>query len=199
MGKKRSSKEEEKDDIEFSGMLKNGVHYLSGEIKESNVKPAIEFILNASLDPKCKHEHLTLVITSEGGYTSDGFALVDIMMGSRIPVRTVGLGEICSMGLLIFLSGEQGTRMLTPNCVILSHQWSGGSHGKEHELVAAQKFNDITTELVMRHYIRTTGLDKRSIREKLLPPHDVWFTAQEAKKLGICDQVKDLRPAQLKG
>jgi ATP-dependent protease ClpP protease subunit len=44
----------------------------------------------------------------------------------------------------------------------------------------------------MSHYKKCTGLDEPSIREKLLPPQDVWLSAKEALKLGICDQVKDL-------
>ena len=194
MTKKRFSKEEDEETTEFSRMAKSGVYYLSGEIKDSNVRPAIEFILNASLDPKCAFHHLSLVINSEGGYITDGFALIDVMAGSRIPVRTIGVGEICSMGLMIFLAGERGTRIMTPNCIILSHQWAGIHWGKEHELIAAQKEDQITMEMVMRHYRRTTGLDKKIIKEKLLPPHDVWLTAQEARRLGICDTVKDLKP-----
>lgn len=187
------------DAIEFSGMLKSGVYYLGGGITSDNVRPAIEFILNASLDSKCNFEHLTFIINSEGGYVNEGFALIDVMAGSRIPIRTVGIGEICSMGLMVFLAGERGTRLMTPNCIILSHQWAGGHWGKEHELIAAQKEDAITKEMVMRHYRRTTGLDKKTIREVLLPPHDVWLTAQEAKRLGICDVVRDLKAPIYKG
>jgi ATP-dependent protease ClpP protease subunit len=36
-------------------------------------------------------------------------------------------------------------------------------------------------------------LDDEHIRQYLLPPQDVWLDAKEAKKLGICDQVKELK------
>ena len=33
---------------------------------------------------------------------------------------------------------------------------------------------------------------KNKLREHLLPPEDVWLSAREAKKLGICDSVKSV-------
>ena len=175
-----------------------GVHYLQGDIDEISTDSAIRYILEANLDPECDWKNITLIINSHGGYVSDGFALIDVMFGSSIPIKTVGIGTIASMGLMIFLAGEQGSRTLTPNCTILSHQYSGGTFGKEHELIATQKaFKDLT-EIITRHYQRTTNLDNKSIRKYLLPPQDVWLKATEAKKLGICDIVKDMKPKMLK-
>ena len=82
--------------------------------------------------------------------------------------------------------------------MILSHQYAGGSWGKEHELVAAQDEFDSLTEMVLRHYKRTTGLSLDDIRTHLLPPTDVWLTAKKAKALGVCDHVKDIKPIHLK-
>jgi ATP-dependent Clp protease protease subunit len=114
------------------------------------------------------------------------------MKGSSTPIRTIGLGQIASAGLLMFIAGEKGHRLLTPNTSILSHQYSWGSFGKEHELIATVKEYDLTTKRLMSHYKKCTGLDEETIRNKLLPPQDMWLSSQEAKKLGICDQVKDL-------
>ena len=45
---------------------------------------------------------------------------------------------------------------------------------------------------MLDHYKKCTGLDEEEIREHLLPPEDRWLSAKEAKKLGICDQVKSV-------
>ena len=92
----------------------------------------------------------------------------------------------------MFMAGTEGQRILTPNTSILSHQYSWGSFGKEHELFAQVKEFDLTTKRLISHYKKCTGLDEDTIREKLLPPQDVWLSAQEAKKLKLCDQVKEL-------
>jgi len=36
-------------------------------------------------------------------------------------------------------------------------------------------------------------LSEKVIREKLLPPHDVWLEAEQAKKLGLCDTVQEMK------
>jgi ATP-dependent Clp protease protease subunit len=114
------------------------------------------------------------------------------MKGSHIPIRTIGLGQIASAGLLMFIAGEKGRRILTPNTSILSHQYTWGAFGKEHELFAQVKEFDLTTKRLITHYKKCTGLDENTIRDKLLPPQDIWLSAPEAKKLGLCDIVKDL-------
>lgn len=167
-----------------------GVHFLSGEIDVESSSEAIKFILEANLSDNQNYDHLTLIVNSPGGTFEDGFALIDIMQGSKLPVRTVGIGIIASMGLLIFLNGKKGCRILTPNTLIMSHQWGGISIGKEHELVASHKEHDIITNIVLRHYKKNTNLKEKDIRKYLLPPHDVWLTAQEALQMGICDDIK---------
>jgi len=175
----------------------HGVIYFSGEVDGSTIAPVIKFILEANLDASCEWDHIDLIINSEGGLCTDGFALIDIMFGSRIPIYTIGIGQISSMALSIFLAGEKGHRVLTPNCMILSHQFYTGYAGKEHELLSDRNRIDILSKNIMRHYQRTTGLTEKEISEYLLPPHDVWLTATEAKKLGICDVIKDLKPRHL--
>jgi ATP-dependent Clp protease protease subunit len=118
------------------------------------------------------------------------FALIDIMKGSRIPIHTYGIGCIASCGLLLFLTGKKGNRILTPNTSILSHQYSWGSYGKEHELFAKVKEFNLTTHRMLKHYKKCTGMTEKQIRKYLLPPEDVWLSAEEAKQYGICDEVK---------
>jgi ATP-dependent Clp protease protease subunit len=161
------------------------------EISLSSVKTAVEWIFEANFTEE-RPEMLNLIITSPGGDLNAAFALIDVMRGSAIPVRTIGLGQIASAGLMIFIAGDKGMRILTPNTSILSHQYSWGAIGKEHELFATVKEFDLTTKKMIQHYKKCTGLTEAKIREILLPPQDVWLSPQEAKKLGLCDDVKDL-------
>jgi ATP-dependent protease ClpP protease subunit len=45
---------------------------------------------------------------------------------------------------------------------------------------------------MLEHYVSCTGLDRENIRSKLLPPQDVWLSAEEALKLGVCDHISSL-------
>ena len=71
----------------------------------------------------------------------------------------------------------------------MSHQYSWGSGGKEHELFAKIKQFEISTEKMMDHYKKCTGKDKKYIRKHLLPESDMWLTPEEAIEHGIADKI----------
>lgn len=166
----------------------HGVHLLMGEIDGESCAGAIDWILRENFAPTRK-KHLTLILCSPGGDLTACFALIDVMAGSVIPVHTLGIGQIASCGLLLFISGAKGFRTLTPNTSILSHQYSWGAYGKEHELFAQAREYELTTKRMMSHYKRCTGLSEVNIRKYLLPPQDIWLSAHEAKTLNVCDRV----------
>lgn len=168
-----------------------GIYIFADEFNSASSSKAIKFILSKNILPKKKRPgNLTLIINSPGGELSSAFALIDMMKGSKIPVYTLGIGEISSCGLLTFMAGEKGHRIITPNTSILSHQYSWGSYGKEHELIARVKEYNNTSERMLAHYKKCTGLSEKVIKEILMPPEDVWLSAKEAVKYGIADQIK---------
>ena len=167
----------------------NGIYLFMEGFNNDSCKQAIDFILRHNLQRK-KVDRIQMMINSPGGSVTACMALIDVMKGSKIPVHTIGLGMIASCGILLFMSGEKGHRILTPNTSILSHQYSWGSQGKEHELFATVKEMELTAKKLLEHYKKCTGLSEKIIKEKLLPPEDVWLTPTEAKKYGIADHIK---------
>jgi ATP-dependent Clp protease protease subunit len=170
----------------------HGIMVLMDEINHETVKPVIEWILHENHVRKKKHKELLLMICSEGGNIAEAFALIDVMRSSKIPVKTVGLGSIASCGLLIFMAGAAGRRILTPNTSILSHQFSWESEGKSHELFATIKEFELTQKRMVTLYKDATGLEDDVIRKVLLPPQDVWLSEEEALGYHICDAIADL-------
>lgn len=166
-----------------------GVYFLNGDIRKESTGAVINWILESNLNQK-DLKNLILMINSYGGSVSDGFAIIDVMKGSKIPVHTVGIGVLASMGLMVFLAGSRGHRILTPNTEIMSHQFWSISLGKEHELFAAQKGFELTKNKIYEHYRRSTGLSDEEIKTKLLPAHDVYLSAHEALDLNLCDEIK---------
>lgn len=186
------------DDVELekshSQLLQDaGMYVFMDDVNSESMKPIIEWILVENHVVKKRKKELLLMICSDGGSVSDAFALIDVMKASSIPIKTVGLGSIASCGLLIFMAGAKGSRILTPNTSILSHQYSWGSDGKAHELFSITKEFNLTQDRMVAHYKECTGLNEEQIRQTLLPPSDVWLTAEEALGLGICDFISDLK------
>ena len=183
---------QEKDDLMYSpgdDLKKSGIYTFMGEVDSESMLPIIEWILHENYIVKKKKKELILMICSRGGDMEEAFALIDVMNSSTIPIKTVGLGQIASCGLLIFLAGTKNRRVLTPNTSILSHQYSWGSDGKHHELFAITKEFGLAQQRMINHYQGTTGLDEDTIKARLLPANDVWLSADEALELGICDHI----------
>lgn len=166
-------------------------YLLMDDICNESIKPVIEWIIDTNFSEESP-EMLNLMVCSGGGDLSAGFALIDVIRGSSIPVRTIGIGQIASAGLMIFMAGVKGHRILTPNTAILSHQYSWGSAGKHHELISASKAFDLTSKMLSDHYKKCSNLSEDKIKKILLPPHDVWLSAEEALKYGLCDTIQDL-------
>jgi ATP-dependent Clp protease, protease subunit len=170
-----------------------GMYVFMGEVSTETVQPIVEWILYENFVVKKRKKELLLMICSEGGDMSAAFALIDVMRSSIVPIKTVGLGQIASAGLMIFLTGAAGRRVLTPNTSILSHQFSWGSEGKSHELFATVKEFELTHQRMVNHYQQCTGLALDQIRTALLPPHDVYLTAEEALALNVCDAISQVQ------
>ena len=167
----------------------HGVCTLFGELDVELSERVIRFILSHNYFSNKSRKHITLIVNSEGGDLNSAFAIIDVIKHSAVPVHTLGLGQISSSGLMIFMAGAPGHRSLTQNTSIMSHQWSGVVGGKLHELMSAQEDFKQTTQRVMNHYQRCSQLTSEQIMATLLPAHDVFLTATQAVQLGIADKI----------
>lgn len=167
----------------------NGIYVFMDEVSAETIQPIVEWILYENYVSKQKKKELLLMVCSDGGDLQPAFALIDVIRSSNIPIKTIGLGQIGSSGLLIFMTGAKGRRILTPNTSILSHQFSWSNEGKAHELFAAVREFELTEQRMIEHYRNCTGADDATIREYLLPAQDRWLSAEEAIKLGVCDLI----------
>ena len=168
-----------------------GYYILADDIEPESVTRCMKFIIERNVIPKLKVDEIKLIINSNGGSVQDAFALIDVMMSSKIPISTHGLGTIASAGLAIFMAGTKGSRFVSTNTSILSHQYSWGSSGKAHELYARVKEFELTDKRMTEHYRRCTGLSDEDIKKYLLPERDVWLSSEEAVEFGLADKVVD--------
>ena len=181
------STEERKDNKknELEGML-----FINGAVDNSSAESIIREIV--SLNQKDELDFIQLLINSQGGYTTSGFAIIDVMRWSHIPIYTTGLGMIASMGLLIFMAGEKGHRVITPRTSILSHRFSAGIQGSHSNLLAFRKEEDLMHDRIVAHYLEYSNLKTRKQIEKLLlQNHDVWLTSDEAIQYGLADVIEN--------
>lgn len=173
----------------------DGLIFLTGGINDGAAAGICKEIIE--LNMRGEAPWIQMMINSCGGYCTDGFAIVDIMEWSRIPVYTTGIGMIASMGLVVFMAGEKGHRVLTPRTSILSHRYAGGAQGNHSQLVASRKEQDLMHQRIINHYLQHTALKtEKELNAKLLRDVDTWLTPEEAVALGIADIVEVDRKVQ---
>ena len=164
----------------------HGFISLFGEIDGNVSRHTVEYIFAHNLISKPVN-YISILINSSGGSLTDAFAIIDAMTHSKIPIRTIGMGEICSAGLMIFMAGAKTHRKLMPNTTVMSHQWSSESSGKRFELISAQVGFEQTSLRVNRHYSKYSLLNEENIQKILLPAHDAYLTPAEAIEYGLAD------------
>ena len=186
-----------KDNANETKSLKDyGIIYVSGLLDDGSSQNLCQEIIEMNVTGEV--DHIQMIINSSGGSCTAGFAIIDMMEWSRIPVYTTGIGMIASMGLLVFMAGEKGRRVVTPRTSILSHRYSSMTMGNHSQLIAGRKEEDLMHERIIQHYLSYSGIRERDILESsLLRDVDTWLTPEEAIGYGIVDIVEDLKQSRL--
>ena len=173
-----------------SYLRENGILMLVNKFDQENIMPLVAAIYEYNLMPdEVQPEQLTLIINSPGGSVHSAFHLIDAIKMSDIPVVTIGKGLVASCGVLTIMAGDR--RLLTHNTSVMSHQFSWGSKGKEHELHSIVKEFDMAGTRMIDHYKKCTKKSETYIRKHLLSPTDAWLTPEECKKHGLIDDIVD--------
>lgn len=169
-------------------LLKNSVFFLSGDIEEDNIERCIKWITYENLDNKAD-KMLTLYVNSTGGDLYQAFALIDIINTSKYPIRTIGIGSVMSAAFLIVASGTKGERYVSENTSCMCHQFSSGTDGKYHDLKAEMRETELLNSKMVDILVKATGKVPSYVKKRLLPPTDVYMTAQEMVEHGAADYI----------
>jgi ATP-dependent Clp protease protease subunit len=171
------------------GLDDYGIIYISGAIEAGTAEAVCKQIIEHNI--KGGVSQIQMVINSPGGTCAAGFSIIDIMEWSRLPIYTTGIGMISSMGLLVFMTGEKGRRVITARTSILSHRFSAFNFGNHSQLLANRKEEDLEHERIVRHYLAYSKMRDRAELEKyLLRDVDTWLSPEEAVEYGLADLVE---------
>ena len=169
-------------------LKENGVLFMDKEFNQESCMPLVKQIIEYNLMPENKQpDVIKLYINSPGGLVMYAMQLIDTIRSSRIPVHTYNMGMAASCGCLLLMSGHK--RFATHHSQTMSHVYSAGSGGKEHDLMSRVNSFKMTSKYMVDHYKKCTGKPESYIRKYLLPPEDVWLSAKEALKHGIIDEI----------
>jgi ATP-dependent Clp protease protease subunit len=173
-------------------LREHGVIVLSGDIDDDSAERVCKDIIGYNLAGEV--DQIQFLVNSPGGVCSAGFAIIDMMKWSKLPVCTAGVGMLGSMGLLVFMAGVRGRRVITSTTSILSHRFSGTRRGSHSQLLASRKEQDLLHDRIVDHYLRYTKVRSREeLEQYLLRDVDTWLSPDEAIGLGLADSVEPVR------
>lgn len=176
-------------DEEHEKKPNHGVIYLFGNIDTGSAQSLCQQIIDLNVEGEVPQ--IQLIINSNGGSVQAGFAIIDLMEWSQIPIYTTGIGSVASMGLLILMAGEKGHRVITPRTSLLSHRYSAWLIGSHSELIARRKEQDLVHYRIINHYIQHTTVESEErLSATLLRDVDTWLTPDEAIDFGIADKIQ---------
>ena len=90
---------------------------------------------------------------------------------------------------LIFAAGDKGERYVAKNTSIMCHQFTDSMDDKYHNIKAAMKETEHLNKRMVDILTEATGLVPSKVKAKLLPPSDVYLTAEELLEYGVADHI----------
>jgi ATP-dependent Clp protease, protease subunit len=180
----QTSKGERSYDI-FSRLLKDRIIMLEGAIGEHSASILCSQLLFC--ESQDARKDITVYINSPGGLVTAGMAIYDTMQYISCDIRTVVMGQACSMGSLLAAAGTKGKRMMLPHARHMIHQPLGGASGQATDVeIQARELLRWKDELI-RIYEQHTGKSFDQLRADMERDH--FMTAEQAVAYGLADEI----------
>ena len=169
----------------YSRLLKDRVIFLSGEVEDNMANLIVAQLL--FLESEDPDKDIYLYINSPGGSVTAGMAIYDTMQYIKPDVRTICIGQACSMGAFLLAGGAAGKRGALPHARVMIHQPLGGFRGQASDIqIHAQEILKIKSTLNERLAFHT-GQPIETIEKDT--DRDNFMSAEEAKNYGLVDEV----------
>ena len=169
----------------YSRLLKDRVIFLSGEVEDNMANLIVAQLL--FLESEDPDKDINLYINSPGGSVTAGMAIYDTMQFIKPDVRTLCVGQACSMGAFLLAGGAAGKRGALPHARVMIHQPLGGFRGQASDIqIHAQEILKIKSTLNERLAFHT-GQPIETIEKDT--DRDNFMSAEEAQKYGLIDEV----------
>ena len=185
----------------YSRLLKDRIIMLDTDVNEHTSSLLVAQLLFLESQG---NEDINLFINSPGGSVTAGLAIYDTMQFIKPDVCTIVMGQACSMGSFLAMSGAKGKRWVLPESRTMIHRVSSGTPGTRgsvhvqelqfedavRSMEESKRLNERLTQLYVKH--NTVGKTYDEMFETM--KFDTFLSAEEAVKWGLADKVIDKRP-----
>ena len=119
------------------------------------------------------------------------FAIYDLMrlIREQRQIYTYGVGKVMSAGILLLAAGTKGHRHIGKHCRIMLHHVMSSETGPLPNLQSTFKEAHVMEKMMFEAIAAETNLTIAELRRVCSKNTDVFFTAEEAVKMGIVDII----------
>lgn len=129
---------------------------------------------------------IKIYINSDGGSVSAVFTIIDLLLMSKTPIITIGLGKCYSSGGLLLMAGHK--RLLLPNCTVLIHDGQSGSYGAIGKMLDNLEFTKELESKIKKYILSRTSITEEEYDKNYR--RDWWIFADDAvNKYSIADKI----------
>jgi len=175
----------------YSRLMKDRIVMLNGPVEDGMANLIVAQML--FLESQNPEKDINLYINSPGGVITSGMAIYDTMQYIKCDVRTIVMGQACSMGSFLAQAGAPGKRVVLPNSRTMIHQPSGGARGMASDIEISYKeimtLKEKLTKLYVKH--NTAGKTYEDFVKDM--DRDYFMSAEEAVAYGLADKVTESR------
>ncbi len=176
-------------------LLENRIVFLIGEINQGSAARVMMQMLY--LENQKRGQDINFYINSPGGAVDDTLALYDTIRFLSSPVSTYCLGRAYSGGAVLLTAGMKGKRYILPHAKVMIHQPYGGVSGQAED-IRIQAEQIIKSKAELNRILAThTGQAIENIQRDA--ERDKYFTAEEAVRYGLVDEVLNEPPKEARG
>ena len=166
-------------------LLENRIVFLIGEINQGSAARVMMQMLY--LENQKRGAEINLYVNSPGGAVDDTLAIYDTMRFLSSPVSTYCLGRAYSGAAVLLTAGAKGKRYILPHAKVMIHQPYGGITGQAEDIrIQAEQIIKMKQEL-NKILALHTGQSVENIQRDA--ERDKYFTAEEAQRYGLVDEV----------
>lgn len=169
----------------FSRLLKDRIIFLDGEIRDDMADLIVAQLL--FLESENPEKDINLYINSPGGSVTAGLAIYDTMQYIKCDVRTICMGQACSMASLLLSAGAEGKRAILPSARVMIHQPFGGVQGQATDILVSakelQRLKKLSIDILVKHTKKSFEEISKDIER------DYFMDADAATEYGVVDKV----------
>ncbi|VFP87564.1 ATP-dependent Clp endopeptidase proteolytic subunit ClpP [Candidatus Erwinia haradaeae] len=173
----------------YSRLLKERIIFLTGQIEDYMANLIVAQILFLEADNPEKDIHL--YINSPGGVITAGMSIYDTMQFVKPDIRTICIGQACSMGAFILTSGTKGKRYCLKNSRMMIHQPIGGFQGQASDIDIHAREIIKTKKIINQLMAKHTGQTIETIENDT--NRDRFLSSQESVEYGLVDAILSQR------